>query len=489
MVVVIGSYRTVEHLGGAGSGHRSSPFWRAQDTRTGEDVAVAMLPVEVAAAARETADVVGAVRHPHLLPVSDVVEDQTRLALVTPWPRGGRLTELVRRRGALSPAETVTVLLPLAAALTALHADGVRHGGVCPEAIWFDARGRPLLGAAAVSTVVAEVAGQAVLGCADVAPEVLRQARTGPAGPAADVFSLGSVALFCLTGRSAWPAEEPADVLVQSAAGQWPDPPDDAGPADLIALVRAMLHADPAARPAADAVVRGLSGVGCPSPEPIRFGSGPVPTPASSKRWRGWSGPADDAREAEDDGADPPAAAEAVGPSAPGARRRRGPMARLAIALLSGLLLTVLVAQVGNWLGDPPESGPSVVAATDWARVVADLDEARSRALADADPALLGDVYVPGSAAAAADAAVIDGLDAKGWRVPGATHQIVDVQVLPDPGDGSTRVAVVDTLPAHPVVDGAGQQVATTPARGEQRRVLVLQATETGYRISDVEPG
>ena len=61
-----------------------------------------------------------------------------------------------------------------------------------------------------------------------------RRSAGGAITPAADVFSLGSVALFCLTGRSAWPADDPADVLIQSAAGLWPDLPDDAGPAGLV---------------------------------------------------------------------------------------------------------------------------------------------------------------------------------------------------------------------------------------------------------------
>jgi hypothetical protein len=533
MGLVIGSYRTIENLGGAGSGHRSSPFFRAQDARTVEDVALTVLPVEAAPDVREVVEAVEEIRHPHLLPVSDVVEDDVRLALVCPWPRGGRLIELVRRRGVLSAGETVTVLLPLAAALAELHRADVRHGGVCPEAIWFDARGRPLLGAAAVSLAVAAVAGQAALGCADVAPEVLRQARTGPAGTAADVFSLGSVALFCLTGRSAWPADEPADVLVQPAAGQWPDPPDDAGPAELTAVIRGMLTADPAQRPDVDGVVRRLSAAGSPNPEPIRFGSGPCPTPASSNRWRGWAEAADPApgsaagavpepaepgdrpdpdpaAGADDGGVHPadsdalpadsdalpadsdalPAGSDAL-PAAP--RRRRGPLTRLAIALLAGLLVTVLVAQVGNWLGDPPGASTAVgpVADTDWVRVVADLDQARSRALAQGDPSLLDEVYLPGSVAAAGDEALVDNLADRGWRVVDGRHEIVSVQVLAEAdGDaGQTRVAVVDTLAARPVVDGAGQQVATTTARGEQRRVLVLDVTEAGYRISAIEPG
>lgn len=544
MGFAIGAYRAVEHLG-AGPGHRASPFWRAEDARSLEDVGLTVLPVESAESVRDFVEAARDIRHPHLLPVSDLVEDQSRLALVSPWPRGGRLTELVRRRGTLSVGETVTVLLPVAAALDALHRHQVRHGWVCPEALWFDARGRPLLGATAVGLAVADVAGVAALGCADIAPEVLRQARTGPAGTPADVFSLASVALFCLTGRSAWPADEPADVLVQSAAGQWPDLPDDAGPAELIALVRSMLRPDPAGRPPAGAVVDRLSVGGPLAPAPIRFGVGPCPTPASSKRWRGWADlteppaqqvaaerPGDaaavdavqvdaaevepapklaagypecdetgsddvpspqggpDGVEQEVDGAGGVDGADATVVSSP---TRRGPVARLVVAMLCGLLLTVLVAQVGQWVGDPPaesvtEAGPDTSA--DWTRVVAELDLARSRALEGSDPALLDQVYLPGSAAADADAALVEGLADRGLRVVDGSHDIVSVQVLESGGDPQvTRLAVVDTLAARPVVDVQGQQVAATAARGEQRRVLVLTATEAGYRISAIEPG
>ena len=126
--------------------------------------------------------------------------------------------------------------------------------------------------------------------CRDVAPEVVRgDPVAGAAAAAADVFSLGSVALFCLTGRSAWPADDPVDVLVQSAAGLWPDPPDDGGPALLINLIRAMLLDDPPNRPSAAAIAEELAVIG--EPAAIEFGSGPAPAAASADRWRGWSAP------------------------------------------------------------------------------------------------------------------------------------------------------------------------------------------------------
>jgi hypothetical protein len=69
------------------------------------------------------------------------------------------------------------------------------------------------------------------------------------------------------------------------------------------------------------------------------------------------------------------------------------------------------------------------------------------------------------------------------------THALVSVEVLDAGGTDGTRLAVVDTLAARPVLDDAGRQVAATGARGAQRRVLVLAATDVGYRISAIEPG
>jgi hypothetical protein len=589
MSFVVGSYQAIEH---PGAGHRAGPtsLWRGEDLRSGDEVAMTLLPVDSAEAARAAVATVGVIRHPHLLPVIEVVvgvvaRDDERVAMVCPWPAAGRLAELLARRGRLSFGETLTVLIPLADALAAAHAGGIRHGDVCPESIWFDGQGRPLLGALAVSAVVADLNDGLPEGSRDVAPEVVRGAavRRGPVTRAADVFSLGSVALCCLTGRSAWPADDAADVLVQSAAGVWPDPTDDAGPTPMVELIRAMLRADPGRRPSAAGVAAGLSRIAGASP--IVFASGPAPTPASANRWRGWSSaprgslpaaelPAAELRAAELRAAESPVGGSPVveppgggslpvGPSVvppsvvqpsvvrpnvlrpgavrsgvaqpgsvdstpveptaelgadepPGAGdhrgRRRGasPLVRTGIALLVGLLITVIAVQVGLWWTgwDSPTStagqsgdqaagavdGSSVAGAHDWLGVVVDLDAARGRALAAADPALLADVYVQASPAAIADQQTIARLADQGLRVQDGRHEIVSVTpvdaVAADaPNAPSVRLTVVDVLPTHPVLDAAGQQVGVTPGRSAQRRVLVLSATDNGYRINTMEPG
>lgn len=570
MTFVIGSYQAVEHPGG---GHRASAagLWRGEDLRSLNEVAMTVLPADCADSARSAVESVAAIRHPHLLPVIEISQDDGRVAVICPWPAGGRLAELVIRRSRLTAGEALTVLIPLAAALAVAHGMGIRHGEVCPETLWFDVNGRPLLGALAVSRLIAELNDGLPAGCRDVAPEVVR-GDTIPGGEtttAADVFSLGSVALFCLTGRSAWPADEPADVLIQSAAGLWPDLPDDAGPPGLVALVREMLHVEPGQRPSAASLVARLAQVG--EPAPILFVAGPAPAPASADRWRGWStamtraesvparvdglhaestgmgGAIPLAGEADQPPARPPATDATTGPERGSTRvaRRwkrpvRGPsntteprpsrsqplLARAGIALLSGLLIVVLTVQVGVWWAGweqsdtPFATNPGVAAELagdpSWTDVVIGLDAARGRAMDAADPALLAQVYLDSaSAAGTADAAVVQRLADNGLRVVDGVHQIVSVTVDSDPvdgdpvdgdpvdaatddaattsgvdpGDGSIRLAVVDTLPAHPIVDAAGRQVGLTPARAEERRVLVLRMTDHGYRISGVEPG
>ncbi len=554
MGFVVGAYQAVEQIG---VGHRAAPavLWRGADLRSHSDIAMTVLPIEQVGAVLSEVEAVAEIRHPHLLPVIEVAEQGDRVAAVYPWPAGGRLAELMIRRGRLSVPETLTVLIPLASALAVAHAAGIRHGGVAPEAVWFDGQGRPLLGPLSVGRVIAELNDGMPVECRDVAPEVVRGERLhhAPLGPASDVFSLGSIALRCLTGRSAWPADDPTDVLIQSAAGLWPDLPDDAGPAELVDLVRSMLHADPDQRPDAAELAASLGGID--EPAPIDFGAGPVPVPASANRWRGFSGVHQElavggaAERSPSGGSAVTAEADATvdagpeRPSVPVARDRSAiraraaqqravlrrrvlhpepgdrpqvtepdritPAARAGIALLVGLLITLVAVQVGAWWTGRDQPGVEAEVAPDWTEVVVELDAARARAFAAADAALLDQVYDdPNSPAAAADAATIDQLAQGGWRVRDGVHEIVSVTIDDSAGEvaaepsaaaapvtdgearaGPVRLAVVDVLPARSIVDSAGVQVGVTQARAEQQRILVVGPTAGGYRIMAMEAG
>ena len=588
--------------------------WHAQDGRSGHDVALSVIENVPADVTHRMVELSATVRHPHLNPVLDVIVDGSRVAVISSWPSAGRLSDLLDRRGSLSVGETLTVLRPVAAALAAIHRHGLVHGNLGAAVVGFDDAGRPLLGGLAAGLIAAHAQTDGpAQDAADLAPEVARGAAPSVA---ADVFSLGSVALRCLAGRSAWPADDPADVLVQSVGGVWPDVPDTLAPPRFVALVRRMLDSDPGQRPDAPGVLANLQRSGVALPVDLALDSGPgsdaaerAPADRASAGRVSIEEPAlggghSDAAAAADvlsglpavvlgpqptnsdgnDGVDPTPAAQwgssgragAVragppivrrqantlgshaagsagassgnGPSAARGRhgrqqhrrtRRQGPesaeqcgaalsgslsgplsgpvwgpvwgpvsgslsgsrrIAVLGLAAALAVVVGAIVVQARSSLPDtswPDDSRPAAAGgdagadAADWLAVVTELDTARAHALSAADPALLDGVYTSSSAQRSADTAVVADLAAKGLRVQDGTHRIISAGIVPPDGAESTtvQVAVVDSMPAHPIVDAAGEPVGQTAARSEERRILVLASTAQGYRIESILAG
>ncbi len=600
MTYRIGPYHAIEDRGG----HRSVAVqtWHAQDGRSGHDVALSVIENVPADVTHRMVELSATVRHPHLIPVLDVIVDGSRVAVISSWPSAGQLSDLLGRRGSLSVGETLTVLRPVAAALAAIHRHGLVHGNLGAGVVGFDDAGRPLLGGLAAGLIAAHAQTDGpAQDAADLAPEVARGAAPSVA---ADVFSLGSVALRCLTGRSAWPADDPADVLVQSVGGVWPEVPDALAPPRFVALVRRMLASDPGQRPDAPGVLANLqqSGVALPvdlaldsdpgavaagnapadrasagrvsiekpaldgghsdaaaaaaevlsglpavvlGPKPTNSdgNDGPDPTPAAQWGSSGRAGAvrtgppivrrqasAVGSRAATSGGAssgdEPPAArmrhgrpqqrralrqgrrseeprGAASGPlpgplsgPLPGSRR----IAVLGLAAALAVVVGAIVVQARSSLPDrswaddarPAAAGGGAGAdAADWLALVTELDTARAHALSAADPALLDGVYTASSPQRSADTAVVADLAAKGLRVQDGTHRIISAGIVPPDGSGSAtvRVAVVDSMPAYPIVDAEGDPVGQTAARSEERRILVLASTAQGYRIESILAG
>ena len=171
------------------------------------------------------------------------------------------------------------------------------------------------------------------------------------------------------------------------------------------------------------------------------------------------------------------------------------------LGLVAALAVVVGVIVVQARTSPPAESWPDEsqsaaadggpASTADWLAVVTELDTARAHALAAADPGLLDAVYTASSAQRSADTAVVADLAAKGLRVQDGTHRIISAGIVPTDGSASAtvQVAVVDAMPAHPIVDMAGDPVGETAARSEERRILVLASTAKGYRIESILAG
>lgn len=141
-----------------------------------------------------------AVSHEHLVPLRDVVPmADGRVATVFDLVDGASLRSMVDARGHLRAGEAVTVLTPICDAVATLHRAGATHGDISPGNVLLTADGRPLLADLGAARVAGS--GAVVLGTPGfVAPEV---SAGEPPGEASDVFALGALAWYCLTGNGA----------------------------------------------------------------------------------------------------------------------------------------------------------------------------------------------------------------------------------------------------------------------------------------------
>ncbi|HEU0036298.1 MAG TPA: protein kinase [Kofleriaceae bacterium] len=280
-------FEIVAHIGAGGMGE----VYRARDRARGQDVALKVLPALDATALMRFKNEFRAlhdIQHPNLVTLHELHEDRGTwfftmqhvdgVDLLT-WVGGYRRAEqrTVPNRGS-SPAlprvedddappcdeaRLRAVLPQIAQALHRLHAAGLVHRDVKPSNVLVTPSGRALLLDFGLVTRTAS-AGEGI-GTPDfMAPEQLE----GPIGPAADWYALGVMVFRALTGVMPF-AGAPEEVVRAKTHQVAPRVADlrPAAPADLAALVDALLARDPARRPTGDAVLAAL-GVGV-APQPV----------------------------------------------------------------------------------------------------------------------------------------------------------------------------------------------------------------------------
>jgi hypothetical protein len=496
LVPVVPGYEPVDLLG-AGSGGR---VWRARCVPTAAGAApdVAIKIVRGGESAERELAVLRGVRHEHVVRLLDCVPlPDGSLALVLDLVEGGTLAQLVAARGHLRPGEVVTVLAPLAATLAELHAAGVQHGDLAPGNVLFDASGRPMLGDLGTVRITGEAREEQFGTPGYVDPVVV---AGGAAGPASDVYGLGALAWFALTG-----ATPPGAVLRPALDDVVPGLP-----AALVAAVETALDPDPARRPEPALLARQVYDA-APAEPVWLVGSTPADggltrrirqlaasdadvAPARHRlragRWR--------RRGQQSDPSSPPPAEAA----SPGARRWRtwsavlgaGTVAALvALAALQLLPAGASVHRPASRQAPPPKADVATAAAADrWTvpsdaqvtTVVQRLAAARAAVFAAADPALLDGVTVPGSPADQAARVAVATLRQHGLRYRGLALRTRSAHVRTT-DDRTLVVDVVTDVSAYDVVDGRGKVSRREAARPGTTSRLVLVATSQGWRVQD----
>ncbi len=218
-------YRITSKLGAGGMGE----VFRARDERLDRDVAIKVLPVEVAqdedrlARFEREAKALAKLSHPNILAIHEFGEERSVTYAVTELLEGDTLRARLAS-GPLPWRKAVEIAVSIADGLAAAHDAGLVHRDLKPENVFVTTEGRVKIldfGLAKVveqldhedATISSPPPGTAVgtvLGTVGyMAPE---QLRGRAADGRTDIFSLGCVLYEMLTGSRPFQGATPADV-------------------------------------------------------------------------------------------------------------------------------------------------------------------------------------------------------------------------------------------------------------------------------------
>lgn len=203
---------------------------------------------------------IASVKHPNIVQLHQAEEADGWLCLVLEYVAGGSLAD--RLRGPLPPRDAVAILRPVAAALAAIHEQGLIHLDLKPsnilldspaDAPWADAR--PKVTDFGISRSAADLDGSRTIPAAlagtppYMAPEQI-DPRPEAIGPAADVHALGATLYELLTGRPPFTGASALDILgqVRTREPVAPRHLDPTLPVDLETVTLKCLQKDPSRR-------------------------------------------------------------------------------------------------------------------------------------------------------------------------------------------------------------------------------------------------
>lgn len=278
--LILGRFRALRPLGAGGSGS----VWLAVDQRSGNEVALKVVPREGKAGLRaeREAEAVARLRHPHCARVFSIDRDASHVYVAYEYVPGMTFREALRA-GRLDDRSSVEACAQVLEALAHAHAKGIVHRDVKPANVLLaetgrvDARlldfGLALIADAEGLTATGDVPG--TLGY--ISPERLRgKEATG----AADVWAVGVMLWEALAGAQPFLGATPVETASLIAAG--PPPLDEARPdlpRALVEAVHSALALDPAKRPSAKRLAHELR-------DALRASRRPRPEASASARSR-----------------------------------------------------------------------------------------------------------------------------------------------------------------------------------------------------------
>ncbi|MCW0214614.1 MAG: serine/threonine protein kinase [Pseudonocardia sp.] len=228
------------------------------------------------------------VRGPYIAEVLGAEPDGDPPWLATEYVPAPSLREAVVLHGPMPESAVRLLGVGLAEALTAVHAAGVVHRDMKPANVLLAESGPKVIdfGIARAADATALTRTGAVVGSPGyIAPEQITHGRSGPP---ADVFALGGMLLYAVTGRAPFGEGDVNALLYRTVHGE----PDLTGvPGSLAPVIAACLERDPDRRPTTEQVRAMLAAGPQDRPTSGWLPSALEPTPsrpvqAGPPRWR-----------------------------------------------------------------------------------------------------------------------------------------------------------------------------------------------------------
>jgi len=247
----LGPYEILAPIGAGGMGE----VYRARDTRLDGEVAINILPEQIAgnseALARfeREAKAVAALSHPNILAIHDFGTHEGAAYAVMELLDGQPLS-VALQDGPLPPRKAVDLARQLARGVGSAHDGGVVHRDLKPDNVFLTRDGRVKILDFGLARVESEASRPAdaeeptrahltepgtVMGTVNyMSPE---QARGQPVGPASDIFALGSVLYEMLTGRRPFERETAPETMTAILREDAPEIARDGIPPAVVRIV------------------------------------------------------------------------------------------------------------------------------------------------------------------------------------------------------------------------------------------------------------